>query len=354
MNKHTKKRKSFKLTKWFLSISQGWRIVLALLTLSGAAAVVLFAFICIQDVQERIAREKYYVSKPIGSRYELRSYYHGSDRIGEHGKRRSLVKGVDWVAGDSSDSLWVVASGGRRAYFNSNTGRLLSPFIYRKAWFYSEGLAAVVDFNYRLCFLDTQGNPAFARSFWYKKENDCDYVFKKGLCQAYDSLNHVGLINRSGEWVVAPEYESMSHEGTYWVFMRADSLTVLDSAGHTVIGMRPGQQLHITDDGDLEVWQQRRPACLYNTEGEVVAKQTYNSLSQLTYYEDDTEINTGMLVYQTSFGSYGLMTADGQVLTDAVYSEIVAYGRDLFRAEYECDCCFSYILLNNKGQLVEK
>lgn len=354
MNKHTKKRKSFKLTKWFLSIPLGWRIVLALLTLLGAAAAVMVAIVGIQVVQERVAREKYFVSEQLGSRYELRVYYHGSDRIGERGKRHSLVKGVDWVTGDDSDSLWVVASGGRRAYFNANTGCMLSPFIYRKAWIYSEGVAAVVDSNYRLRFLDTQGNPAFARSFEYQKEHICDYVFKKGLCQVYDSLNRVGLINRSGEWVVAPEYDSMSYVGTYWTLMRADSLTVLDSAGRTVIGMRLGQQLSITDDGDLEVWQQRRPACLYNKEGKVVAKQTYWNLSQLTYYDDDSEIYTGMLSYQTSYMHNGLMTSDGRVLTDAIYGEIIAYGKDLFRAEYECGYGTSYVLLNSKGQLVEK
>lgn len=354
MSKHTQKRKSFKLTKWFLSIAIGWRVVIALLSIIGAAAVVMFAIVSILEIHDEVAGNKYYVSEYMGSRYVVRKYNNGTKQIAERGKRRSLVKNVDWVIGYSSDSLWVVASRGRRAYFNVKTGQLLSPFIYRKAWLYSDGVAAVVDSNSRLRFIDPQGNLAFARSFEYNRKHTLDYVFKKGLCPIYDTMGHIGLIDKHGEWVVAPVYDSMAYVGTYWSLMRGDSLSVADSTGCTIIGMRPGQQLNITDEGDLEVWQNLRPACLYNKEGKIVAKQTYWNLSQLAYYENDKEIYTGLLVYQTCYQRSGLITSDGQVLTDAIYSDIEALGKNLFRAAYDCNYGTSYILLNDKGELVEK
>lgn len=215
-------------------------------------------------------------------------------------------------------------------------------------------MAAVVDSNSRLRFIDPQGNLAFARSFEYYRKHTLDYVFKKELCPIYDTMGHIGLIDKHGEWVVAPVYDSMAYVGTYWSLMRGDSLSVVDSTGRTIIGMRPGQQLNITDDGDLEVWQSLRPACLYNKDGKIVAKQTYWNISQLVYYENEKEIPTGLLVYQTCFQRSGLITPDGQVLTDAIYSDIEAFGKSLFRAAYDCNFGTSYVLLNSKGELVEK
>ena len=365
-----KQKKSDGLTKQILRMSAKWKVVIVLLILIGTFAVGFYLVTLIEDAYDKITSEKYYVSKEMGNGYEVRTYFDGPDCIAKNGKHRAIIKNIKWVNGNVSDSLWVVAKDDRRAYFNTNTGRLTSPFIYRKAWRYSEGVAAVVDENNQLRFIDPQGNPIMQRTFHYNQQREFYYQFHNKMCQMIDSTGKVGLIDILGNWVIEPQYDSADFaEGSvlgYWTMMRNDSLMVIDPTGRILIDMIPGHQLKYTANGNLEVWHQLYPGRLYDTLGNLLSNQTYWKIEKITYYEDGTEIPTDILEYYTDDGQCGLMSIAGQVLTDARYNEIEAIDKKLFRAKFSMeydeneeeylsyDDLSIYILLNNKGERVEE
>lgn len=49
----------------------------------------------------------------------------------------------DWTSSSPNDSLGVFCSKGKRGYYNSYTGKIVVEAQYRRAWIFSEGLAAV-------------------------------------------------------------------------------------------------------------------------------------------------------------------------------------------------------------------
>lgn len=370
MEQQVKNKKSNGLAKRIFRLSTKWKVVIVLLILVGTFAVGYYSMIFIGYVYDQITSDKYFVSEEMGNGYEIRSYEDGSICIAKNGKLRAIVKDIAWVNGDISDSLWVVAKDDRRAYFNTNTGQLTSPFIYQKAWRYSEGVAAVLDENNRLRFIDPQGNPIFKRSFLFNQQRDFYYQFHEGMCRMIDTTGKVGLIDKLGNWVVEPRYDSaafVSGSGDgYWSLMRGDSLMVVDSMAHILIDLTPGQQLKLTDDGKLEIWQRLYPGKLYDKSGALLANQTYWKIERITYFEDGSEISTGVLAYYTRYDQCGLMSLGGKILTAAQYDEIEAVDKKLFRAQktidanddedysyYDVENSTIYVLINDNGELVE-
>ncbi|MBQ9588126.1 MAG: WG repeat-containing protein [Bacteroidales bacterium] len=366
-----RRKKSNGLTKQILRMSAKCKTIIALLILIGIFAVGYFSVILIVFAYGKITSKKYHVSEAMENGYEVRSYFDGTDCIAKNGKRRAIIKDIEWVKGSVSDSLWVVSKDGRIAYFNTNTGQLTSSFIYRKTWGYSEGVAAVLDDEYRLKFIDSQGGIVFKHTFNYNQQRDLYYQFHYQMCPMLDSVGKVGLIDTSGKWVVEPCFDSAAFisgmRGGYWSLMRNDSLTVIDSLGRILIGMTPGQQLKLTDDGDLEIWQQLYPGRLFDKSGRLLSNQTYWSVEKIIYYEDGNVTSTDVLAYYTAYDQCGLMSLGGQILTAAQYNEIEAIDKKLFRAQRGIDALVDdegyplhddekstiYVLLNDKGELVE-
>ena len=365
-----KQKKSNGLTKQILRMSAKWKTIIVLLILIGIFAVGYFSVTLIGDAYDKITSDKYYVSEEMGNGYEVRTYFDGPDCIAKNGKHRVIIKGIEWVNGNVSDSLWVVSKDGRRAYFNTNTGQLTSQFIYRKAWRYSEGVAVVLDGDNRLRFIDPQGNPVFKHTFYYNAKRECYYQFHNSMCQMLDSTGKVGLIDKSGKWVIEPSYDSAvfvsCSEKGYWSLMRGDFLMVVDSMAHILIDLTPGQQLKLTDDGNLEVWQRFYPGRLYDKSGNLLSSQTYWKIEKITYYEDGNEISTDVLAYFTGYDQCGLMSLNGKILTAAQYDEIEAVDKKLFRAQktidanddedysyYDVENSTIYVLINDNGELVE-
>lgn len=371
MEQHVKNKKSNGLAKRILRLSAKWKVVIVPLILIGTFAVGYYSMVFIGYVYDQITSDKYFVSEEMGNGYEIRSYEDGSICIAKNGKRRAIVKDIAWVRGDVSDSLWVVAKDDRRAYFNTNTGQLTCSFIYQEAWCYSEGVAAVLDEDNRLYFIDPQGNPFFKRSFHFDQQRDFYYQFHSGMCRMIDTTGRVGLIDKLGNWVVEPRYDSAAFvsgsDDGYWSLMRGDSLMVVDSMAHILIDLTPGQQLKLTDDGKLEIWQRLYPGKLYDNSGALLANQTYWKIERITYFEDGSEISTGVLAYYTRYDQCGLMSLGGKILTAAQYDEIEAINKNLFCAQksvdiiiddeeysyYDDGSSIMYVLLNDNGELIE-
>lgn len=98
---------------------------------------------------------------------------------------------------------------GKRGFLNVNTGKIVIEGKYRYAWVFSEGLAAVVDSNGKMGFIDETGKYAIAPKLDYISSHD--YVFKHGVCCIENEDEKFGLLNRDGAWILPQEYERIDY-----------------------------------------------------------------------------------------------------------------------------------------------
>ncbi len=112
----------------------------------------------------------------------------------------------------TDDSLVVFRTFDRlRGYLNVNTGEIIIPAQYNRAWNFSEGIAAVLK-DGAISFINADGKQAFDAVFpiYYQDDyNDIAPQFHNGRCVMRSTENKWGLINTSGEWVVEPVYTSI-------------------------------------------------------------------------------------------------------------------------------------------------
>lgn len=365
MSKQEKKhRTSRRLAKWFLRLPLVWRIVSAMFAIFGLLVAVQMGVCMTRHVVEAVFTDDYRIMRQMSGGYNHRLYYEKEYAIGHRWDRKPVLHQVDWVAGHKDDSLWVVSRAGRRAYFNTSSGRLVMPFQYRHAWLFSEGVAAVVDTNGWLSFISADGRQACPNRFRYSDDHKAPFLFHKGLCPMYDTAGRAGLIEYMGRWTVPAHYDSVCFTCGYWALMRGDSLAVADSNGRIVVAMAPGHRLRLTEDGNLELWHRTRPARLYAPDGRLLAAQTYDYVCRLLYTEGDADNYnseykaTGLYEYWTDMFHRGMLDGNGRVLTDAIYSSIEALNNDVFRAEYNVDLCeyysTSYVLLDRQGKIINQ
>ena len=114
---------------------------------------------------------------------------------------------------NTGDSLVVFRTFDRlRGYLNVNTGEIVIPAQYNRAWNFSEGLAGVLKDGI-VSFIKEDGELAFDKTFpIYYDDDFCDIAFQfhHGLCVMKTMDDKWGLINTQGEWVVEPIYTTIS------------------------------------------------------------------------------------------------------------------------------------------------
>ena len=232
---------------------------------------------------------------------------------------------LDWTQRSRNDSLAVYCSENRRGYYNMYTGEIAIPAQYRRAWVFSEGLAAVQR-NGNIGFVDHQGNVVIDFRFPYHGNPLTDFVFEDGHCVVANAEGKCGVIDKTGAWLILPEYDNV------------------DAFREYAIASKAGVALQVTYDG------------------QVLNSFVLDSVHQLTYEEEeryvtndgevgyaDKEVPTGLFAYCVS-GRYGLMDGNCHRLTEPLYRSIQAVNRNMFRATLLDG--WSEVILNAKGEVM--
>ena len=234
---------------------------------------------------------------------------------------------LDWTAPSSNDSLGVFCSDGRRGYYNMYTGEISVPAQYRRAWVFSEGLAAVQK-NGNIGFINSRGDVVIDFKYPYHGNPLSSFIFEDGHCIVADTTGKVGVIDRMGTWLILPEYDNVSTFQEY------------------AIATKAGVNLQVGYDGG------------------VINSFVLDDLEELTYSEEvkyldgegdlcyiTHEVKTGYFSY-TIGGRCGLMDGETLVrLTEPMYKNIRAVRPNMFRATL-LDYC-SEVILNGKGEVVK-
>ena len=233
---------------------------------------------------------------------------------------------IDWTQRSQNDSLAVFCSEGRRGYYNMYTGEIAVPAQYRRAWVFSEGLAAVQR-NGNIGFIDHQGKVVIDFNYPYHGNPLTKFVFDDGHCVVANAEGKCGVIDNTGKWLIRPEYDNV------------------DAFREYAIVSKSGVSMQMTYDG------------------RVLNSFVLDSVYELTYSEDerfenregeveyvDKTIHTGLYAYCVG-GRYGLMDSNCHRLTEPLYSSIRAVNRNMFRA-----CLldgWSEVILNAKGEVMK-
>lgn len=232
---------------------------------------------------------------------------------------------VDWTSSSGVDTLAVFCADGKRGYFNVNTGKIVIEPKYRRAWNFSEGVAAV-QLNGYIGFLNTKGEVVVGFNYPYYGNPLSSFIFKDGYCVVADSTGKCGVIDKVGKWAIEPVYDNVEAFKEYAIVTKA--------------GLR-AQVLY---------------------DGTVLNSYVLDAISKLTYEQEEyyankegeictvtKTVDTGMFYYRVG-GRVGLMDANCRRLTEPLYTRIVAVNKNMYRA-YLLDG-YSEVVINAKGEIM--
>lgn len=233
---------------------------------------------------------------------------------------------LDWTAPSRNDSLAVFCSENKRGYYNMYTGEIAIPAQYRRAWVFSEGMAAVQK-NGNVGFINRNGDVIIDFKYPFHGNPLSEFIFDDGHCVVADTTGKCGVINKKGEWLIGPEYDNISAYKEYAIVTKAGVTMQLGYNGHIINSF-------VLDN--IKELTYKEKVRYENREGE------------LEYVENT--VKTGLFAYCVG-GRYGLMDANCHRLTDPLYKSIAAVNKNMFRATLLDH--YSEVILNAKGEVMK-
>ena len=264
--------------------------------------------------------------------------------------------GIQWVCKSSDgDSLSCFSSSEerKRGYFNRFTGEVVVPAQYEKAWIFSEGVACVMDKG-TLHFIDHKGQTLMGKVFPYTERID-DYCFHNGLCQMLGDDNRIGLIDKQGNWVVAPEYYEIAYDTKgFWLVQDRDwNYGLLDARGQMLLPIEYDNITVHHEDSCIFVRRLDKLNQVLDFECNIINPCNFDEVEKMEYSTDEYDeegmmksATANCLRYRTVDWNYGLMDRNGNMITPPSYSSITAIGPD----RYHCDGPNGSVVLDSKGK----
>ena len=251
---------------------------------------------------------------------------------------------INWISDVSEpDSLAVYATPNKRGYINVKNGEIVvdaETNDYRKAWVFSEGLAAVMK-DGKIGFINANNEVVIPFQFDYTDKcrmYDFGYLFHNGYCIMTDADGNLGLIDNNGNWVVKPGYDEIwaPHECGYRIIVDDSKHGVLDSIGNVIYLAEYGY-VDVLSDGfiltkDGKKWQ-------VDFEGNIVQPFMFDGTYYLNYpigYNECGDIEYAFADYAKYevMNRYGIMNRiTGDPITQALYSDINMLSKDLFEVQ---------------------
>ena len=260
------------------------------------------------------------------------------------------------------DSLVVFRTFDRlRGYLNVNTGQIIIPAQYNRAWNFSEGIAAVLKDGV-VSFIKEDGELAFSNTFPIYYDDDYSEIafqFHQGLCVMRTLDNKWGLINTRGEWVVEPVYNSIDapHFG-YRRVTDCNKYGLLTLDGKVALPLEY-DNIRLSSDDRGFILIKAGLAKEVDKDLQTIVPFVYDNLSAITddTYNSDEEYdasNTQPVRYwRYDIGeNSGVIDSKGNVIIPAIYYNVSLINGNMF--EIEITQWGERFLVNEKGQYIDK
>jgi hypothetical protein len=222
---------------------------------------------------------------------------------------------------------------------------------------FSEGLAAVMK-DGKIGFINANNEVVIPFQFDYTDKcrmYDFGYLFHNGYCIMTNNDGDLGLIDKSGNWVVEPSYDEIRapQEWGYRVIVDDGKYGVLDSTCN-VVYLVEYDNIDILPDGfilnkDGRKWQ-------VDLSGNIIQPFIYDGTYYLNYpvgYNENGDIQYAFadyLKYEVA-GRYGIMDRiTGKAITAAIYSDINMLSQEIF--EVQDSKSYDWYLIDTAGNIV--
>ena len=187
------------------------RSITTILILIPVGFVALIAYAYYDSEYGRWYWKDNYLSKNV----EVHGFRDDKVRVYNYCTGKYTTPKVNWVADSpANDSLTVYAIPNKRGYINIKNGEIVidaEANNYRKAWVFSEGLAAVMKEG-KIGFINAKNEVVIPFQFDYTDKcrmYDFGYLFHDGYCIMTNKDGDLGLIDTTGKWIVEPAYDEI-------------------------------------------------------------------------------------------------------------------------------------------------
>lgn len=317
-----------------------WKVGLGLFGLAAAVIGILIANVWYEETCGR----DYYHDKTLSESIVVEAYNNNRVRVKNKTTGKYTTPKLKWVSGTPQrDSLTVFCDkDGLRGYLNVNTGEIVIPAQYSKAWQFSEGLGAVLGEGNRIGFIDKANNLAIGYEIPYDK--GLDYIFKDGYCivKFWEIYKYrYGAYAKDGHMVMGwnytriddPDengYRIVANEDGCWLFDR-DFNKVLPDTYDTIQMARGNEGVYVTKNHVKQ---------LLSFDGKVLEPFIIDGTYHLKYMTkchddeaDEYELVRDILVYRVDRWEGLLDARTGKVITPAKYWSFEMISKDLIRVE---------------------
>jgi hypothetical protein len=345
----------------------GWRLTLYL----TAIAIIMIAILLCWAYNDH--KNRHYSDKQLSETVRA-DYFHNRNEVRIYNRMigKYTLKKLQWVANaPAKDSLTVFCRNGKRGFLNVNTGELVIAEQYRRAWIFSEGVAAVMK-DGKIGFVNSRNETVLPFEYDYAGRNGMaiDYLFRSGYCTMTNAKGACGLIDRTGKWVIDAQYDCIwpPHEGKYRIVKDGDKYGLLNEKlefifpiEYDYIEYSNEKGIYLSKDGYK--WQADYDGTVLNP---FVCDQTdyvnyvsgYDTYTSKDSYGDENRIAeqvytlSDYLIY-TINNKCGIVRKDnGKVIIPALYNQINMVSPVLFEAQDYKDG--KWVFIDIHGRIVEK
>ena len=343
----------------FLSIS--WKVALVFIGILSAFILYRVA----QDIYaEHYGKYAHTWDRRLSERICVHYIHRKGVKVYDLQAKKYVTPLLAWVsATPERDSLAVFCGkDGKRGFINANTGEIVIEGKYEHAWVFSEGLAAVVEPDGKMGFIDHTGKYVIAPELDYFASHD--YVFKHDVCCIQNSEGMQGLINRVGEWVLPQEYSLIDYvaETDMFILTKDEKDGLLKNGSFEWVYPVEYDDISWTDAPTGHGFILYKDFCLQHVsvDGKVIDAFLIDGTEELRYMVkcdtvdcDEYAISDKVMAFSV-YGLWGVMDKNtGNVIIPAKYGRIEMASKDIVQCGLEKYGNNDYVLYDLKGRKIE-
>ena len=343
---------------WWKRRAKWLRCILATFFIMIPLAMVgLFLYVCYNELYGRCYWGDDSMSENVCAHY----FHDNKYRVYNLYTGKYTTPKLNWISdAQDNDSLAVYAIRNRRGFINVINGEIIidaEQNDYRKAWVFSEGLAAVLKDD-KIGFINEKNEVIIPFHYKYTEDDNMyshSYLFHNGFCAMANTEGKYGLIDKTGKWAVKPIYDEVwtPHESGYRIIINDGKYGVLDSICNVVYPVEY-DDINILSDGFIlnkegKKWQ-------VDLSGNIIQPFMYDGTYYLNYpvgYSENGDIQYAFadyLKYEVA-GSYGIINRiTGEAITPATYSDINMLSQEVF--EVQDSESYDWYLIDTEGNVV--
>ena len=265
-------------------------------------------------------------------------YKHG-DYIYNPKTGEILVDSISWLHVSYADSIGILAKNGKRAFINLNTGQVLTPLDYDKAWEFNSGRGIMIK-NDSIYIFRTDGS--LVNPVGFKYNGQYQMLFNRGKLVLKLDNKKVGLLDTAATWILEPNYTYITDEYNHDIYnAKIDEQCIVYNHDLDTILIGNYKKVNVDWSQGIIVTEHNGIQHLFDYNGKLVYEVIFKDIRELTYNTMRTDHNeneiwesTDCYAYTDYNGKEGLMDKNYKVLTPPLFYSINARGKHIFFATF--------------------